>query len=143
MFLPRHSIVSSFNHPRLQALPKYLSPEFAIKMKGPLSQVVLIAGAIIPSALCALSSYTQEQCSTSLGSKQVNPVPSKTTALTLTFHPLVVSTSTPVKTVTPKPATLVTTVFVTTTTVDPVVSGQATSLRFLSRVDRVADHDDR
>lgn len=91
-----------------------------------------ISTVILPSVNCTVSSYTQELCTTGYGTKSVASVPSTTHALSLVFHPVVLSTFTPVATVTPVAMTVNATVFTTSTLVESVVGDELpTSLRHL------------
>lgn len=91
-------------------------------MKGSPSLILFgISAAIVPLVECAASTYIQELCTTVYGTKSVNPVPSTTHALTLNFHPTLLTTIIPVNTITPAPTTVIATTFTTSTLVESVV----------------------
>lgn len=83
--------------------------------------LIAISAALTPLVECTVSTYIQELCTTGHGTKLVAPVPTTTHALTLDFYPLVLSTLTPVTTVTPAATTLDVTAFTTSTLVESVV----------------------
>lgn len=91
--------------------------------------LVGISAALLPLVECTISTYIQELCTTGYGTRSVASVPSTTHALTFDFYPLVLSTLTPVKTVTPVATTVEATTFTTSTLVESVVrEEQATNL---------------
>ena len=81
------------------------------------------------SNFAAAASYSQQLCTTKMGTKSVKPVPSTTYALTLTLTTTARVTSTPVTTTTPKAVTTTVsaTTVVTTTTTAPTVTGTVTT----------------
>jgi len=135
-------IIITTDPPRATIL---LSPSLEVavlKMSFSLRYVAFGIASLVQLAHGTASTISYETCTTGFGKISVYPVPSTTYALTLTFHPTAYSTLTPIITATPSPLTVRqsqlylylppplsltswqvgTTLFTTTTIIEPVVT---------------------
>ena len=90
-------------------------------MRNMRSSMIFLSVLALANRIAAASAYTQELCTTKVGTKSIKPVPTTTYALTITLTKDVLVTVTPMTTVTPRAVTTTrsTTTVVTVTTTAP------------------------